>query len=391
MKVIVYLMKRDGRTNFECQWKDPITGRLKTRSTKTPNRREAERFAGALEADLNEGANRNIFNTKWAYLADRYESEVLASRARKTQYKFTGMRRWLTRLIDPEYAVIIDADLISKFQHLLRKEGQAEASIKGHLSTLRACLNWAFKLKLIAQVPHFAMPRRINYAKGRPLTDGEFQTYLQKLYEVVGPNHFERFEELVLGLWLSGLRLDEAIRLTWEPTCDGINVDLSGNVPRLRIEANEDKNTKAKLLPIAPDFAEFLLGYPVERRCGRVFRPTIEGMRTEFLRSDTCGDILRRAGEKAEIVVAQYRPGAGESKPRIKYASAQDLRRTFGTRWAPHVTPQQLQELMRHKSIETTMKYYVRTEILEVERATTKAMQDLPNTSPNILKFKRPA
>jgi integrase len=42
-----------------------------------------------------------------------------------------------------------------------------------------------------------------------------------------------------------------------------------------------------------------------------------------------------------------------------KFASAHDLRRSFGTRWAPRLKPATLQLLMRHKSIETTMKYYV--------------------------------
>ncbi len=42
-----------------------------------------------------------------------------------------------------------------------------------------------------------------------------------------------------------------------------------------------------------------------------------------------------------------------------KYASAHDLRRSFGTRWASRVKPTTLQLLMRHESIETTLKYYV--------------------------------
>ncbi len=42
-----------------------------------------------------------------------------------------------------------------------------------------------------------------------------------------------------------------------------------------------------------------------------------------------------------------------------KYASAHDLRRTFGERWAGRVLPQDLQLLMRHESIETTLRYYV--------------------------------
>ena len=42
-----------------------------------------------------------------------------------------------------------------------------------------------------------------------------------------------------------------------------------------------------------------------------------------------------------------------------KHASAHDLRRSFGTRWARRLKPATLQLLMRHRSIETTMKYYV--------------------------------
>lgn len=40
-------------------------------------------------------------------------------------------------------------------------------------------------------------------------------------------------------------------------------------------------------------------------------------------------------------------------------ASARDLRRSFGLRWASRVMPQVLMELMRHESIDTTMRYYV--------------------------------
>ncbi len=42
-----------------------------------------------------------------------------------------------------------------------------------------------------------------------------------------------------------------------------------------------------------------------------------------------------------------------------KTASAHDLRRAFGERWAARLMPAQLMELMRHESIETTLSYYV--------------------------------
>jgi len=42
-----------------------------------------------------------------------------------------------------------------------------------------------------------------------------------------------------------------------------------------------------------------------------------------------------------------------------KTASAHDLRRSFGERWASRMTPADLMAVMRHKSIETTIENYV--------------------------------
>ena len=44
---------------------------------------------------------------------------------------------------------------------------------------------------------------------------------------------------------------------------------------------------------------------------------------------------------------------------KVKFASAHDLRRSFGERWALRVMPQVLMELMRHEDIQTTLRYYV--------------------------------
>ena len=41
------------------------------------------------------------------------------------------------------------------------------------------------------------------------------------------------------------------------------------------------------------------------------------------------------------------------------YASAHDLRRSFGDRWARIVEPMVLRDLMRHASVVTTEQYYV--------------------------------
>jgi integrase len=66
------------------------------------------------------------------------------------------------------------------------------------------------------------------------------------------------------------------------------------------------------------------------------------------------GEIVSTIGRAAGVKV-NTDPKTGK----VKFASAHDLRRSFGERWASRVMPQVLMELMRHESIETTMKFYV--------------------------------
>jgi integrase len=58
--------------------------------------------------------------------------------------------------------------------------------------------------------------------------------------------------------------------------------------------------------------------------------------------------VVSSIGEKAKVRVDVK-----------KTASAHDLRRAFGERWAARLMPAQLMELMRHETIETTLSYYV--------------------------------
>jgi hypothetical protein len=42
----------------------------------------------------------------------------------------------------------------------------------------------------------------------------------------------------------------------------------------------------------------------------------------------------------------------------VKFASAHDLRRSFGERWASRLMPKDLMVLMRHENFNTTLKFY---------------------------------
>lgn len=87
------------------------------------------------------------------------------------------------------------------------------------------------------------------------------------------------------------------------------------------------------------------------------------------------GVVISDIGEAAGVVVdARAKTKSGQPK----YASAHDLRRTFGDRWSARVMPPQLMRMMRHAEIQTTLRYYVGRNAeatnLEIRRAYDRYM-----------------
>ena len=205
---------------------------------------------------------------------------------------------------------------------------------------------------MLAKAPAIEMPKRAKggkVMKGRPITGEEFDRMLGKVPDVVGESVAPSWIHYLRGLWWSGLRLAESLELYWDRD-DRLCVDLSGRHPMLRIPAALEKGHQDRLLPIAPEFAEMLMETPQGERTGRVLRP--RGCRAggERLSTDRVSKTVVAIGRKAGGVV---------DKASGKFASAHDLRRSFGERWAARIMPQQLMELMRHENIETTTRYYV--------------------------------
>ena len=157
--------------------------------------------------------------------------------------------------------------------------------------------------------------------------------------------------------------------LSWDEDSP-ISVDLSGRRPRLRIYAEAEKGHRNRLLPMTPDFAEFLLATPDSQREGTVFK--VDGIFTgQPMTPGRVGRVVSAIGKQAKVVVNK---GDG------KYASAHDFRRAFGTRWARKVMPMVLQKLMRHDSIETTMRYYVDLDADEMAEELWKTETKVINT-----------
>jgi integrase len=116
-----------------------------------------------------------------------------------------------------------------------------------------------------------------------------------------------------------------------------------------------EKGKRDRLLPLAPEFCELLDTVPPEARQGRVFRPQPKQAGGPIPTRHRIGEVIGAIGRTAGVIVDSD-PRTGEAR---KFASAHDLRRAFGQRWAHKVPTATLMELMRHESIETTKKFYI--------------------------------
>ncbi len=377
----VAVIELNDRRHYLMQYRCPITGRRVSRSTgieRTGRNRERDaalKVAGDWEKQLRDGTYHSPGKITWADFRERYENEVLNSLADGTARKVLSIFRAIDKALAPVKLRDLTAARLSHYQATLRARGLSENTIKNHLAHLAAALKWAKRMGLLAVVPNIERTRRAKGTKimrGRPITLEEFERMLDKVRHVVltepipgeptkpDPKR-EAYEAEVVaswkhylrGLWFSGLRLAESLELYWDRD-DRLCIDLTGKRPMMRIPAELEKGHKDRLLPIAPEFAEFLLATPEASRTGHVFNPLSRRANRPRPREYHVCKVISAIGERAGVKVnTDPRTGA------VKFASAHDLRRSFGERWATRVMPQVLQELMRHESIDTTLKFYV--------------------------------
>jgi integrase len=362
--ITVWLAEFGDRAHYQLQWRDPITNRLRTKSTRirksglARDRKVAERMAGELEAKLNAGEAVIPSRFLWKDFRARYEAEVVPGLAPRTGEKIASVFDRFEAEINPRRLWDVDEKRLSAFVSKLRKgEGGraklAESTIAGHLAHLKAALNWAKLQKLVAHLPGFPRIKRAKMSKGakvmrgRPITTEEFERMLGKVEDVVGPVVADRWTFFLQGLWASGLRLTESLELYWDQE-DKLHPVLTGKFPMLRIPADLEKGNKERLLPMAPEFAELLSGVPEAERSGPVFNLERADGKPGRPAVDRVSKTVSSIGEKAKVRVDVK-----------KTASAHDLRRAFGERWSARLMPAQLMELMRHETIETTLSYYV--------------------------------
>ena len=345
----------EGR-NLMMVYFDPISGKKVAKTSGTRTRREAERAAAVWQDELNSGRYQAPSRLTWAEFREQYETEKLSTLAERTQATAGIAMGHLERVLNPDKLAKLTTATLSRFQSKLRDGGMGETTIAKNLRHIHAALAWGVSMGMLPKVPDMHGPRRVKGAKlmkGRAVSGEEFDRMIAAVPKI-RPHDAPVWERLLNGLWLSGLRISEAVALDW---ADGsFSVDLEGKHPRFRILSEGQKSGRDELLPMTPDFAQWLLETPEAERVGLVFKLARERGGKQ-IGPGKVGAMVSKIGRKAGVVV---------DKAAGKFASSHDLRRSFGTRWAQKVMPAVLRRLMRHSAIQTTMGYYVDLDADEV-------------------------
>lgn len=343
MAVRVLIRRKSDRANLHLYFVDPSTGREVSKSAGTSDRGEAERAAGLWEQEL--AGYRGPADDGWQFFRDRFRVEHLATLSPKTQACFRTALGAYQRIMEPAALPDVTAAELSVFQSRLLSEDLKIATVASYLSHIRAALNWAEGVGM-GKAPRVRIPKqtRRSFMRGRPVTDREYA----KILKACPDPALRRLVEL---LWLSGLRLSEALRLSWDSP--PIHASIAAKpYPVILYYAEGHKARRDDVVPMTPDLAAWMRQTPPKARRGLV-APVSLGTMPRV--SEAIADVGRAAG----VIVND------DGKP----ASAHDLRRSFGTRWAQQVMPAVLKALMRHADISTTLKFYVGISVTDAGRA----------------------
>jgi len=374
-EIRVYVVKYPTRANLVMRYVDPMTNKQVTRSTGTTKQREAERVAAKWEAELREGRYQKKSRMTWEEFVGEHEKHVLSGMNANTVVAYDSSLNVFQRLMNPKKLADVTTNRMTAFATKLREHDRAVATVARHLRHLKAVFRWANRQGYLQTLPTMEIPKQQKGMRGRPITTEEFERMLAAVPKGLFPRpkqpltpedekELDRQRQPIVnswkfylrGLWASGLRLEESLTLRWDESSGAVVVELGGRRPMLRIPAEAEKGNTHRLLPVTPEFAELLAMVPETERHGRVFKLLTNRGQVVRASRHAVGPRVAAIGEAAGVVTEQR-----EKKGKItnEFASAHDLRRSFGFRWSRRVMPTILRELMRHESIDTTMRYYV--------------------------------
>jgi integrase/recombinase XerD len=302
-------------------------GKILRKSLKLIDTKENRRIAHQEKLKLELELSRKNFarQTNNIYFSDAVYSFLLKKnllKDNKSVYK-SAFKRFSEYLnTDPLLTQIKQEDLVL-FSRWLSDQQNSEATIQTYLNHLNIFFNWC---KSEGYINH-NLQLKIKITKKTPRIIKD--EHLHKLLWYLKVHSADQYN-LIKFLVLTGFRKSEALSLTWN------DIDFDRNI----IYVNNTKAKRTEIFPIYETLKNFLK--KIEKKNDRLFNYSKDGL-----------DFYNRALKRLNL--PQY--------------SIHDLRRKFGTMMAEKgLTPYELQKLMRHQNIRTTMQYYINIDLQSIAK-----------------------
>jgi len=344
----VKLKQRADRDHIYMYYHHPTTGKQVTNSTGQTSRDKALIVAREWQEELRAGNEPENTEISWEKFREEFEQLHLPDLREPSHPAYAAAMNHLERLMDPEKLKSITSRALNRFKAQLKQEGMKDTTLANRLRHLKAIISWGYQNSYIKEMPNFPTVKQAKGVKGRgrPINDEEFERMLLAA-EKVRPSDSDKWKRLLTGLYLSGLRISDAMKVSWDYDAPFALV-TTGRHPVFSIDATAQKAQRDEMVPLTPDFAAFVMETPESERKGWVFK--MLGSEGKNMEAQHAARIIAKIGKRAGIVVDNREK---------KFASAHDLRRSFGTRWAKRNIPIAfLRKLMRHSNIQTTMEFY---------------------------------
>lgn len=367
--------QRNGRATYNLEYKDQHGVTRKNVSTGSKDQRCAEQILAKIEADVEfiragrppqhlevTGPFLSLYRTgrTWAEFVEEYDVRILAGLAARTRAEAKDSLERFRRLVRPDTVSALGAAEVDDFIAARRKEpGKKKgalvspSTVNKDLRHLKAALNAAKDWNYLSAVPKI-----------------RFQKESKKLPRYVLPEHFTAiylacavatmpegqpypaaawWRALMVFIYMSGWRIGQVLALRREA------VNLQGGSVMAFSQAMENKGKRDVQLPLhslvvshlqaLPGFSETLFPWPHDRR-------TLD---EEWHRIQQAAKVKDGQGGEVRLHLPCW--GQHEHTPCCHVYGFHDLRRAFATENAERMTAEALQQLMQHKSFQTTLGY----------------------------------
>lgn len=333
----------------------------------------AEKRLRRIQGELDTGVHQPETRTTWAEFRAEYEERILSGLAPRTKDASTDALGHFQRIVRPGRAQSVTTAAIDEFVSKRRREpgkkpGSAvsPATINKALRHIKAALRVAHEWGYLPEVPKVRMVREP-----------------QKLPTYVTPEHFELiygkgcdlaklpnqpgqgftpadwWKALTVTAYMTGLRVGELLAIRTED----LNLDRGELITRWD-DTKADRDEVIPLHPVVVEHLKTIVGAdPLVFPWGLDPRT----LWVEFARIQKEAGIHLPCRERHTHT------------PSCHVYGFHDFRRAFATVNAPRLKPEVLQRLMRHKSYQTTQKFYINP-----ASQMQDAITDMP--IPNVLK-----